>query len=154
MYNHRIILICNKNLMPNQNKTRLAREGVINLIKFSILISRIPSPQYKEVRSVLVRRPSQFIVQLMTIPNISHMIYIVAEFYSPPWYLQYLMGRNLSICTDLRMYLRCPCMTPLHQQAQPPSPPNTQSSTAQWHLRHLAIFNEHLRFSVCFGKQK
>ena len=99
--------------MPNQNKTRLAREGVINLIKFSILISRIPSPQYKEVRSVLVRRPSQFIVQLMTIPNISHMIYIVAEFYSPPWYLQYLMGRNLSICTDLRMYLRCPCMTPL-----------------------------------------
>ena len=138
MYNHRIILICNKNLMPNQNKTRLAREGVINLIKFSILISRIPSPQYKEVRSVLVRRPSQFIVQLMTIPNISHMIYIVAEFYSPPWYLQYLMGRNLSICTDLRMYLRCPCMNPLHQQAQPPSPPNTQSSTAQWHLRHLA----------------
>ena len=138
MYNHHIILICNKNLMPNQNKTRLAREGVINLIKFSILISRIPSPQYKEVRSVLVRRPSQFIVQLMTIPNISHMIYIVAEFYSPPWYLQYLMGRNLSICTDLSISPMSLYMTPLQHQAQPPSPPNTQSSTAQWHLRHLA----------------
>merc|ERR1712218_264802 len=115
--------------MPNQNKTGLTgyRERVINLIKFSILILRIPSPQYKEVRYVLVRRPSQFIVQLMTIPNISNMIYIVADFYSPPLYLQYLMGRNLSICTDLRI-------SPMFlDQAQPPSPPNAQSSAAQWH---------------------
>ena len=147
MYNHRIILICNKNLMPNQNKTGLTgyRERVINLIKFSILILRIPSPQYKEVRCVLVRRPSQFIVQLMTIPNISNMIYIVADFYSPPLYLQYLMGRNLSICTDLRI-------SPMFlDQAQPPSPPNAQSS-GTW--RKQLIFNEHFRFLVCFCKQK